>query len=317
MTFCTKYLDHARKFAPNTYQEKNSLTRRLIKLLGANCIVSAITPEQISDYLNSRALLGDKKEKGREKGQKLADTNNCYNRDRKNLLAMWNWGIKILDDMQDLSNPVAKLDKRPHDRKSQYVPPPADILKALAAATAEERVFLNCYLHTGARRSEIFRLTWAEDINFERRMIRLGSRKNRDGSMVYEWLPMSNELHDSLFWWYKNRPVKNAMHVFVVPDKHHKNFGKPYTTRRWILKAICDRAGVKEFHYHALRRFVASVLADTHKVSSKTIQRILRHQNLHTTELYIKNLNSDLSATMNLLSRISENESENQKSEPV
>jgi integrase len=122
--------------------------------------------------------------------------------------------------------------------------------------------------------------------------------------MDYEWLPMSNELHDSLFWWYKNRPVKNATYVFVVPDKHQKNYGKPYTVRRWILKVICKRAGVKEFHYHALRRFVASVLADTHKVSSKTIQRILRHKYLHTTELYIKNLNSDLSVTMNLLSEI-------------
>jgi integrase len=43
------------------------------------------------------------------------------------------------------------------------------------------------------------------------------------------------------------------------------------------------------------------MLADTHKVSAKTIQRILRHKSLQTTERYIQNLNHDLSGVMNLL----------------
>lgn len=47
---------------------------------------------------------------------------------------------------------------------------------------------------------------------------------------------------------------------------------------------------------------MASVLADTHKVSAKTIQRILRHKNLSTTEKYIHNINQDLHAVVNLLS---------------
>ena len=48
-------------------------------------------------------------------------------------------------------------------------------------------------------------------------------------------------------------------------------------------------------------RYVASLLADTHKFSAKTIQRILRHKNLATTERYIHNINRDLTGTMNLL----------------
>lgn len=43
------------------------------------------------------------------------------------------------------------------------------------------------------------------------------------------------------------------------------------------------------------------MLADTHKVSAKTIQRILRHKSLQTTERYIQNLNHDLSGIMGLL----------------
>jgi hypothetical protein len=56
------------------------------------------------------------------------------------------------------------------------------------------------------------------------------------------------------------------------------------------------------FGLNALRRYAASVLADTNKVSAKTIQRILRHKNLSTAERYIQNLNKDLRETMNLLS---------------
>ncbi len=47
---------------------------------------------------------------------------------------------------------------------------------------------------------------------------------------------------------------------------------------------------------------MASILADTHKISAKAIQRILRHKNLSITERYIQNINNDLKATINLLS---------------
>jgi integrase len=63
-----------------------------------------------------------------------------------------------------------------------------------------------------------------------------------------------------------------------------------------------QRAGVREFGFHALRRYVASVLADTHKVSAKTIQRILRHKNVTTTEKYIHNINNDMRSVMELFS---------------
>ena len=71
------------------------------------------------------------------------------------------------------------------------------------------------------------------------------------------------------------------------------------------MKGLCKRAGIKPFGFHALRRYVASVLADTHKVSAKRIQRILRHKSLSTTERYIQNINDDLEDTLELLSAVS------------
>ena len=83
---CTRYLDDAVKFSPKTYQEKESLARRIQKFFGPEYPVAYITPEMILSYLNKRASLGDK----RGKKNKLQNTNNSFNRDRKNLMAMWN-----------------------------------------------------------------------------------------------------------------------------------------------------------------------------------------------------------------------------------
>lgn len=300
MTFCTKYLDYATQFTPNVYKEKMSLTRRIMIAWGTDIPAQDVTPEMVLTYLGNRKKYHPEDKPSKKKqGTPLVNSNNAFNRDRKNLLAMWGWGQDILGFPV---NPVIKIKKRPHDRGPQYVPPTQDILRILAVASREEKVFLDCYLLTGARRSEIFRWTWAEDINFERRQYRLGTRKTKDGSMEYEWFSMNDELYDGLWWIWKNRKFKRSPYVWV-DDHQGPNYGKRYRVRRRFLGSICERAGVKPFGFHALRRYVASLLADTHKASTKQIQRVLRHKNLSTTERYVKTLNQDLKQTLNLLSK--------------
>ena len=266
LTLCNRYLDDAQlRFTRKTFAEKKTLCKELLKRFG-NLPVEEIMPEMIQKYLTHRAQKGSA---------------NLHNRDRKHLLAMWNWGMNILGLQR---NPLAHIKPVPHTRRPQYTPPTEDVLRVIAVANREERIFLNCYLHTGARRSEIFAWRWNEDINFERREVRLGTRKTRDGSIEYEWLPMSDMLYEELWSWWLNRPIKDPTYVFVsTSNRYH---GKPFTTRNRFLRGLCKRAGVQPFGFHALRRYVASFLADTHKVSAKTIQRILRHKNLATTERY-------------------------------
>ncbi len=286
MTFCSKYLDFSTRYTAKNYYEKRGLCRRVISAWGADKPVQDINPEIILSYLDQRA-----KDK----------SNHASNKDRKNLLAMWNWGQDILEIP---SNPLLRIKRRPQERKSQYVPPTEDILRVLAAAGREEKVLLDCYLLTGARRSEIFRWSWTEDINFAQGMYRLGTRKTRDGSMEYDWLPMSSEFFESLWWWWNNRKDKNSPYVFpkfYCPDEKRNNWKGEQRGNRWLGK-LCEKAGVQPFGFHSLRRYVASVLADTHKVSAKRIQRVLRHKNLATTERYIKHLNQDIKETLELLS---------------
>lgn len=126
-----------------------------------------------------------------------------------------------------------------------------------------------------------------------RRLLDLSDRNEAGG------LPMSDELHAELWSWWKARPIKDTPYVFVSTSNRH--YGLPFSTRHQFMKGLCKRAGVKTFGFHALRRYVASYLADTHKVSAKTVQRILRHKNLMTTERYIHNIDNDLAGIMNLL----------------
>ena len=104
-------------------------------------------------------------------------------------------------------------------------------------------------------------------------------------------------------WWqWNNRKFPDSPYVFVSESNRYK--GEPFKKARpKFLKELCKRAGIKYFGYHALRRYVASVLADSHKLSIKRIQRILRHKSVTTTERYIQNLNDDMRSDLDLLSQ--------------
>jgi integrase len=283
ITFCTDYADYSEeRFTKKVYKEKRAVSKRILKAWKPNTLVADITPKMAEKYLLT---------------QKKKRSANAANKDLKNLKSMWNKGIKTYGVE---ANPFNDIQKFPHDRSPQYTPPPEDILRVLMVATREERIFLEAYLQTGARRSEIFRWTWVEDINFDARQVRLGTRKTRDGSMEYEWIPMSSELYDQLMWLWENRNFKRSPYVFV--DGHPgAHYGKPFTTRRRFMPGLCKRADVKAFGFHALRRYVASLLIDKKK-SMKAVQRVLRHKNLATTERYTHLLNNDLKEVYEALS---------------
>ncbi len=93
---------------------------------------------------------------------------------------------------------------------------------------------------------------------------------------------------------HKNR-VKGQVYVFENPKLYNderfvKLSGeshKPYQYRSKLLKKLCKDAGVRQFGYHALRHYGASLLADKgHPIT--VIQEILGHEDRRTTEIYIQ-----------------------------
>jgi integrase len=274
---CSNYILYAERFAKKTQDEKRFVCKRLMKELGPDRIVESIEINEIQKFIDR---------------QVHSRSANAANKDRKNLSAMWSYGMKF-HKLSD--NPAVKTDGWPHDRAAQYTPSYDDVIRLIMAATRTEKVFLDCYLQTGARRAEIFRWTWHEDIDFTKKQVRLGTKKTRDGSMNYVHLPMTEELYDSLMWWWNNRPIKDTPYVFVIDDKRNPYYGQPYKYRQRFIKGLCRRAGIRPFGFHGLRRFVASLL-DHRKYPLGYIQRVLRHAQPSTTDRYLKDIRADMAS---------------------
>ena len=271
--WASQYLDFAKnKYTHNTYKEKQSVFKRMFTFVDPTMNVVSLTKKQVLDYL-----------------QVQNETRSGYaaNKDRKNLLAAWNWGIKYLG-MPSL-NPYL-VDRFPEERQRRYIPPEKDFWEVFGLTEGQDRLMLLAYLHLAARKKELFRLRW-DDLDFGQSRIQLGTRKRVGGSMEYDWLPMTDELFGDLL---KHRQSSQSDWVFPNP-----NTGMPYTSRQRWMRQSCKRAGVRAFGLHAIRHLTASILAQAN-VPMIEIQGILRHKNLATTERYIRRL-SDLRQALRVL----------------
>jgi integrase len=280
--FSQKYLkvskaNHVKK----TFKEKKSCLERFYEFVG-DVNLFEIDPPIVLDYLNKRADVV---------------SNNEANKDRKNLKAFFKWVQEIYGVMHDPTGPVRRM---PHTKKQRRLIPIKDIYKVLLMSKGQFRVMLGSYWHTGARKTEVLRWTWADDINFEARWVRLGTRKNRDGEMQYEKLWMNDDLFKLLMWQWKNRHPTSA-YVFCHMNPNSKFYGKPFTERRKKLKKLCDDAKVEPFGYHDIRHTVAKYLNDLQKVNLKKVQQVMRHRKQTTTEIYLEGNYTDTKDAMALL----------------
>jgi len=276
-----RYLDHCRKYSLKAYQEKVKAFKEFFAAKDAKgrvvvspaMDVKMLTPGMVLAVLQS---------------QFATRSGYAANKDRKNLVAAWNWGMKYMG--LPAPNPCL-VDKFPEVRQPRYIPPEEDFWAVYELAKGQDQVMLLTFLHLGARRGEVFKLTWA-DVDFGRSRIRLGTRKRRDGTLEYDWLPMTGELKVKLLWWWENRTFKRSEHVFLCEEstpfcqEHH---GKPFLHRLHFLPRLCERAGVKRFGYHAIRHLTASILFRMGQ-SVGIIQAILRHKSPSTTERYLRSL---------------------------
>jgi integrase len=280
LTASNDYLDFAKiRFSSGTFLEKKKLCRDLLKRWG-KVGLDGITPTMVLKYLEDRVR---------------RTSLNAWNRDRKNLLAMFNWLRKVHGVT---NNPVINIDRMSEERGPEYIPPSEDIDKVMLAASGQDRVMVKCYYYTFARRSEILDWTW-DDVNFEKEWYRLWTKKRLHGDRQADYFPMpkGSDLHEALVWQWNHRD-KNSPYVFTNPET-----GGKFNKRPLFINRLCKRAGVRPFGYKAFRKFGPSVLNDIHKVSIKKLQRLLRHKTQTTTEIYLKKIDDDLSVGLRLLER--------------
>jgi integrase len=156
---------------------------------------------------------------------------------------------------------------------------------------------------TALRVSEVLALQWL-DLDFKEQLIRVrrayverrfGKPKSKASKAP---VPMHPLLAAHLLAWRKETPYPSDQDL-VFPSLRLKG-AKPPAANMLVsdhLRVAAKKAGVeappRTFGFHTFRRTLASVLVKM-KVDVKTVQEILRHQNLKTTlEIYAKAMSED------------------------
>lgn len=205
------------------------------------------------------------------------------NKYRKNLLAAWNWGVSYMEAFPERLSPFTGVKPFPEEPASRYVPPEEDVIKVLQQAKGQELVMLLTIYYTGARRGEVFRLTWEDDVRLDERRIRLGDNKAGGGQRRYCWMEMHPVLHQALAWWYYSRPF-DVDNVFM--QEQGDMAGEPFRSKGQMMKRLCDRAGVKPFGFHALRHKSAAITFAAAGLNSAQV--LMRHYRASTTDRYVR-----------------------------
>jgi integrase len=269
------YLNYAKEqFVDKTYAEKRLAFKMLFQSIDCELPVESLTSAVVLTHITK---------------QKSERSGYAANKDRKNLVAAWNWGARFLAPVLPRKNPCL-VPKVPEKRSPRYIPPEEDFWEIYNFAQGQDKVMLLTFLHLAGRRSEIFRLK-LEDLDFDNRRIRLSTRKRVGGNLEYDWLPMTGELAEGITEWLHIRPIESDF-VFVCIDNtpfSRDYYGKPFKYRLQFMRRLCDKAKVKRFGFHAIRHLTASCLYKQGN-SLGVIQAILRHKSPSTTERYLKTL---------------------------
>jgi integrase len=275
---CDMYLDFAqRKFVDGVYKYKMYVYKCFYQFMGGDCSIIDITPEMVSKYLATR------------------HSNNNYNVHRRELSAFFKYCKNILEKI--IRNPCKKIDKLPHTVAEKKIPQETDIIKLILVADpkTDEKELLIVLLHTLARIDEALRLSW-QDINFEKKILTKWTRKTRDGSYKKIKVSINEELFNTLWIMWQNR--KQEKWGF-----YNERAETRYMNRPKFMKGLCKRAGIiPHFGFHTLRHLMASLMSDNPKTSTKTIQKILGHSEMKTTEIYLHELDGAVENAMDALS---------------
>lgn len=288
------YLDYSeRKHAVSTYKYKKTNFKEFLEYTG-DLAISEIGPPHITNYLLS------------------LKSNAVYNARRKDLSACFAWAIKTYQ--LPINNPCSAVDKMPHAPKRKRIPTPLEVSALLLAARpGDEQDILMCCIHLMGRIDEILRLTWA-DINFEKRIVTLWTRKRRNGELQPDDMPINDDLYRIL--WGRWEGKESDKWVFYNEDTEDRYYHRPK-----MMASLCKRAGIDPvgmtkrkigrgkkkgqykdvplyYGFHALRHFVPSHLMDQKKTSLKTLQMLLRHRNAKTTEIYVHSIDESVRDAM-------------------
>jgi integrase/recombinase XerD len=172
-----------------------------------------------------------------------------------------------------------KIKRLPHRYK---LPEPLDLQSTLKFLEAvKEKPFYYalflCLYYAGMRKNEVLNLTW-DDILFEWNLIRIRKAKMNKERFV----PMAQILKDALL---ALKASRQNIETLVFPSPRT---GKPLVDIRKAIQRIAKKAGIeRKITPHQLRHSFATHLLEA-GVDLRTIQALLGHEDIKTTQIYTK-----------------------------
>lgn len=146
-------------------------------------------------------------------------------------------------------------------------------------------------LYTGFRLKNVLLCKW-EQFDFNKMCINITRKMNKGRKIVQH--PISNGLYKLL----QEIGIKKEGYLFINPRTN-----KPYTRIDKSFSTACRKANIKDLHFHDLRRTVGTWLLEE-GVDIRTIQEILWHSDISTTQRYLSLSSERSKYAMDLISNL-------------
>ena len=145
---------------------------------GADTPLFDINRDMIQSLLNAEArrLKADKRD------------NYSVNQLRSCLHSLYQWTIDRYE-LRDQRNPVSRIKKYPIKEKTKYIPEEWELELIEKNLNPKQRLLFLFVLQSGCRVGEALNLR-AKDLDFEKRLVTLWSRKAKGSSLIFRKVPM-------------------------------------------------------------------------------------------------------------------------------
>lgn len=258
--FIAEYLDYAKTNKSRSSCVRNEIVLRTFREFAKVERLRGITPQLIESYKKHRA----------EGGTKASTINTELN----TLKAALNRAVALGYLPR---NPCREVRKLKTPRKQVRFLSSEEAQELLKAGNGRMGPIIETLLYTGLRRDELTHLAWS-DVDFERRVITVQAK---DGWHPKDYevrhIPMARRLHELL----KSLPRKDCPWIFSTSN------GGPHLGH--ILsrdfRKLARACGVKGASLHTLRHTFASHLV-MNGTDIYTVQKLLGHSSIKTTEIY-------------------------------
>lgn len=254
-----------------SFAEREGSLNIVSKLLGPMAIIQ-FDKHAVSKYQKVRS------QHVTRTGRKV--TNRTINKELSYIASFLAWARKA----KEIPVPALKIDMLPHQRPRPIILSPDEVVRLVDAAEPFYRAFFLCLYTLGFRLSEATYLRWA-DVDRDNGTVKA---YQKGGDLKFE--PLNPWLDEALVALKKQTIARRPKGAKKIdPDEYiflNARTGRPVMDIRTPLERAAKKAGIiKRVTPHLLRHSIATHML-SRKINLRTIQQMLGHSQVGTTEWY-------------------------------